>query len=113
MNIVRTREPRHGLLKCAALLLPLSVAGCAHPRPVVVYAAPPPPAEFNEIARQGFHDGFEAARRDVARNVPPGVEKHPRFRNPPVPPPAIEDYRHGFREGYEAFLHRTAPPPGY
>jgi hypothetical protein len=96
-----------------ALLLPLSLAGCGHPRTVVVYAAPPPPADFGEIARQGYHDGFEAARRDVARNVPPGVEKHPKFRNPPVPPPAFEDYRHGFREGYEAFLHRSAPSPGY
>jgi hypothetical protein len=95
----------------ATLLLPISLAGCSHPQPVVVYA-PPPPLEFNEIARQGFHDGFEAARRDVERNVPPGVEKHPRFRNPPVPPPAWEDYRHGFREGYQAFLRRT-PPPGY
>ncbi|HXR39364.1 MAG TPA: hypothetical protein VN776_09740 [Terracidiphilus sp.] len=97
-------------LALGALLLPLSLAGCAHPQPVV-YG--PPPAEFNEIARQGFHDGFEAAKRDVARNLPPGVEKHPKFRNPPVPPPAVEDYRHGFREGYQAFLHRTPPPPGY
>jgi len=69
-----------------------------------------PPVDFNEIARQGFNDGFEAARRDVAHSVPPGVEKHPKFRNPPVPPPAVEDYRHGFREGYQAFLHRNAPP---
>jgi hypothetical protein len=97
-------------LVMAALLLPLFVAGCGHPRPVV-YAPPPPPVDFTEIARQGYHDGFEAARRDVARNVPPGVEKHPKFRNPPVPPPAVEDYRRGFREGYGAFLHRTPPPP--
>ena len=96
-----------------ALLLPLAVAGCAHPRPVVVYTAPPPPAEFSEIARQGFHDGFEAARGDVARNVRPNVEKHPNFRNPPVPPPAVEDYRHGFRAGYRSFLERTGPPAGY
>lgn len=98
-------------LALAAVLLPISLAGCAHPQPLVVYA-PPPPAEFTEIARQGFHAGFEAARRDVARNLPPGVEKHPRFRNPPVPPPAFEDFRHGFREGYQAFLrHPSEPPP--
>ena len=100
-------------LALVALLIPISLAGCAHPRPVVVYAPPPPPAEFNEIARRGFHDGFEAARRDVARNVPPGVEKHPRFRKPPVPPPAFEDYRRGFREGYQAFLHHGAGPGGF
>ena len=90
----------------AALLLPLTVAGCGHR--VVVYAAPPPPVNFNEIARQGFNDGYEAARHDVEHNVPPDLEKHPRFRNPPVPPPGFEDYRHGFREGYQGYLHRGA-----
>ncbi len=94
----------------AASLMPLVVAGCHHT--TVVIAAPPPPAAFNEIARQGYHDGWEAARRDVAHNVPPGVEKHPRFRNPPVPPPAFEDYRQGFREGYNGFLHQGRGP-GY
>jgi hypothetical protein len=97
------------VLALAALALPLSLAGCGHP--AVVYNAPPPPPSYSQIAQQGFHDGFEAARRDVAHNVPPGVEKHPRFRRPPVPPPAWEDYRHGFRDGYQAFLHRGAPPP--
>jgi hypothetical protein len=93
----------------AASFLPLVVAGCGHP--AVVYGTPPP-AAFSEIARHGYRDGWEAARRDVARNLPPGVEKHPRFRNPPVPPPAFEDYRHGFREGYDAFLHQGRGP-GY
>jgi hypothetical protein len=99
-------------LAVAALLLPVPfmLAGCAHPQPVAVYA-PPPPAEFNQIGQRGFHDGFEAAQRDVARGVPPGADRHPRFRNPPVPPPAWDDYRHGFREGYGAFLHQ-GPPPG-
>ena len=101
------------LLAVAALLLPVPfmLAGCAHPQPVAVYA-PPPPAEFDQIGQRGFHDGFEAAQRDVARGVPPSAERHPRFRNPPVPPPAWEDYRHGFREGYGAFLHQGPPPPG-
>jgi len=89
----------------AALLLPLSLAGCSHPRPV--YVEPPPPPEFVEIARQGYHDGFAAARRDFEQGKLPDVERHPRFRNPPVPPDAFEDYRHGFRRGYEAFIRRT------
>ncbi|MGD0730802.1 MAG: hypothetical protein ABR956_06025 [Terracidiphilus sp.] len=96
----------------AALLLPISLAGCSHPAPVVYAAPPPPPPEYSAIGQRGYHDGFEAARRDVAQGRPPGVEKHPRFRNPPVPPPAAEDYRHAFRAGYDAFLHRTAPPQG-
>ncbi len=91
-------------LAMAALLLPLSLAGCSHPHPV--YVEPPPPPEFPEIARHGFHDGFEAARRDVDQGRPPDIERHPRFRNPPVPPEAFEDYRRGFRRGYDAFLHR-------
>ncbi len=91
-------------LAFAALLLPLSLAGCSHPRPV--YDEPPPPPEFPAVAQQGFHDGFAAARRDVDQGIAPNVERHPRFRNPPVPPDAAEDYRRGFRRGYEAFLHR-------
>ena len=64
---------------------------------------------------QGMHDGFEAARRDVADGRPPVFDRHPRFRNPPVPPPAIPEYRDAFRQGYERFLHPGpgGPPPGY
>ena len=54
-------------LALAVLALPLAIAGCSHPQPVV-YAAPPPPA-FTEIAQRGFHDGFDAARRDTANGV--------------------------------------------
>ena len=87
-----------------ALFLSFFLAGCSHPRPVV--AETPPPPEFTEIARQGYHDGFAAARRDVNQGRPADVERHPRFRRPPVPPDAFEDYRRGFRRGYNAFLHR-------
>ena len=99
------------LLVLAALLLPLPFAltGCSHPQPVVY--APPPPPDFNAAAQQGYHDGFDAAKRDIANNRPPNFEHHPRFRNPPVPPDAVPEYRHGFREGYNAALHNT-PPPG-
>lgn len=102
------------LLVLAVLLLPLPLlmAGCSH-RTVVYVQAPPPPPDFSAIAQQGYHDGFDAARRDIANNRPPDLEHHPRFRNPPVPPPAFEDYRHGFREGYNAALHSAPPPPGY
>lgn len=98
-----------------ALLVPaLLAAGCSHPRPV--YYGPPPPAiSPAAVYQQGFHDGFEAARRDVADGRPPVFDHHPRFRNPPVPPPAIGDYRHGFGDGYNRFLHPGpgAPPPAY
>jgi hypothetical protein len=99
-------EKRPGMkrnLALAALAVPIVLAGCSHPRPVVAYAPPPP--EYTEIAQHGFHDGFEAARRDIAEGKPPSIDRHPRFRNPPVPPPAFEDYRRGFRNGYERALH--------
>jgi hypothetical protein len=89
------------LLSAAALL-----AGCSHPQPV--YTGPPPPAI--QIHQQGVHDGFEAARSDVASGRPPSFAAHPRFRHPPVPPPAFRDYRSGFRQGYEQFLHHGQPP---
>jgi hypothetical protein len=100
-------------LALAALLLPIALTACSHPQPVAYYP-PPPPATWTEIARQGFHDGVEAARRDIAAGRSPNAERHPRFRNPPVPPPAFEDYRHGFRDGYRGvFEHGGPPPAGY
>ena len=88
----------------------VSLVGCAQP----VYVPPPPPPpvlNYRAIEQQGAHDGFEAAQHDVAENRPPVLEHHPRFRNPPVPPPGWEAYRRGFRVGYNRFLH-PGPPPG-
>lgn len=91
----------------AALLSPLALAGCSHH--TTVYA-PPPPGAIDDVAQRGYHDGYEAARRDVAQERPPEVRRHPNFRNPPVPPPAFQDYRRAFRSGYQAFLHQGPPP---
>jgi hypothetical protein len=90
------------LLTIAALPMFLfGIAGCAHPAPPPYYAPPPPGA----IASQGYHDGVVAARRDMARALPPSVGRHPRFRTPPVPPGQPAGiYRRNFRRGYqEAF----------
>lgn len=94
-------------LATLSLLGAALLAGCAHPQPMYVSPLPPPAAAFE----QGVHDGFEAARHDVATGRPPNFAHHPRFRNPPVPPPAVPDYRRGFRQGYDQFLHQGAPPP--
>jgi hypothetical protein len=100
--------PLKRLLAASVLLIPFALAGCSHPQPVGYYPPPPPPA-WTEIARQGFHDGVEAGRRDFSSGRQPDVNLHPRFRRPPVPPPAWEDYRHGFREGYQqVFMHGSA-----
>ncbi len=100
-------------MKAAALSLfacLFLLAGCSHPRPVY-YAPPPPPLSPGVVYQQGMHDGFEAARHDVAEGRPPVFDRHPRFRNPPVPPPAIGEYRQAFRDGYNRFLHPGPPPP--
>jgi len=65
---------------------------------------------YNDIAQRGFHDGFDAARHDIQSGRPPNLEAHSKFRNPPVPPPASEDYREGFREGYHRAMHEVPPP---
>ena len=77
-------------------LLPFS--GCVHPQPPPYYAPPPPGA----VARQGFDAGVAAARRDISEGRRPNVNRHPRFRNPPVPPgqPAAI-YRDNFHRGYD------------
>jgi len=94
----------------AALLAPVAmVTGCSHPRPVVVAAPPPPPPEFGPVAQQGYHDGIQAARRDIRSGLPFDLQRHPRFRNPPVGPP--EEYRRGFRAGYDAIFRAGPPPP--
>ena len=95
------------LLALSLLSVAVLLTGC-HPQPAV-YGPPPPAVQIHE---QGVHDGFEAALNDVANGRPPAFARHPRFRNPPVPPPAFRDYRDGFRQGYERFLHTPPPPPG-
>jgi hypothetical protein len=101
------------LFPVAVLLLPLALAGCSHPQPAPYY--PPPPPAGAQVAQQGYHDGFEAAQRDISRGAPPDPARHPHFRNPPVPPPLIADYRHAFRNGYDQVYRQgpTPPPPGY
>jgi hypothetical protein len=103
--------------KFAALVLvlvPLALAGCSHPQPVAYAPPPPPPGVYSAVAQQGYHDGVDAARRDIRSGLSPDVRRHPRFRNPPVDPPLREDFRHGFRDGYNAVIQGGAPPrPGY
>jgi hypothetical protein len=97
------------LFSLAPLFLAAGLIGCSHPQPV--YAPPPPPAlDYQAMEQQGQHDGFDAARSDVQAGRPPVFDHHPRYRNPPVPPPGIAAYRQGFRRGYEQFLHQAPPP---
>lgn len=104
---------RKTLLALPVLLLPLALAGCSHPQPVAYYPPPPPPA-WSQIAQRAFHNGVDAARHDIAAGLPPDANRHPHFRNPPVPPPAVEDFRHAFRDGYQqVYQHGPGPGAGY
>jgi len=80
---------------------------------------PPPqwdafPTEFNDIQRQGFHDGMEGARRDFENHRQPDVENRDEYRHPHVPPDVREAYREGFRRGYDrAMAHLMGQPFRY
>jgi hypothetical protein len=101
------------LLALTVLFIPFALAGCSHPQPVAYYPPPPPPPAYAQVAEQGHHDGIEAARRDISQGAPPDVNRHPRFRNPPVPPPLMADYRRAFNGGYDEVYRHGPPPPGY
>jgi hypothetical protein len=96
----------------ATLLLLLALAACSHPQPYEPPPPPPPPpVEFRQVAQQGVNDGYQAAKSDAAAQRPPNAEAQELFRNPPVPPEAVEAYRRAFRNGYNAFLQGAPPPP--
>jgi hypothetical protein len=78
----------------------------------------PPPGFYNqpwtqapstyqdEIARRGFHDGIEGARRDFQNHRPPNVENRDEYRHPPVSGSARHHYRDAFQRGYEVGVQR-------
>jgi hypothetical protein len=115
-------------ISAIALLLGVSVmpmAGAAAGQqgpPPPGYGWDVPPQELNEVQRQGFHEGVEAARRDFEMHRHPDVDDHEVFRHPQLPPEQREAFRDGFRRGYDrAMSHlmggerpefrEAAPPP--
>lgn len=63
-----------------------------------------PPAEFDALRRQGFHDGIEGAHKDFDNHRRPDVENREEYRNPHLPPEQREAYRDGFRRGYQVAM---------
>lgn len=87
------------LLFVALPLFLMPLTGCGHPAPPPYYAPPPPGA----IVRDAYNAGVSAAQRDISRGLPPDVNRHSRFRNPPVPPgQPVSIYRRNFRRGYRS-----------
>jgi hypothetical protein len=89
------------------------------PPPPGGYQGPPqpweaPPGEYQEVARRGFHDGVEGARKDAENHRPPNVNNRDEYRHPNVPGRDRRDYRNGFRRGYQVgveHLMRGGPRP--
>jgi hypothetical protein len=84
--------------------------GGDHSEPPV---APPPRQDWdrwgmrgleNDAQRRGYSAGVEEARHDVQYNQDQDPDDQPQFRNPPVPPPLVDEYREGFMRGYEVGL---------
>ena len=75
-----------------------------------------PPQELNDIQRQGFHEGIEAARHDFQMRRPPNVDDHEIYRHPHMPPEQREAFRDGFRRGYDRAMSHlrggAGPGPG-
>ncbi|HEY6491562.1 MAG: hypothetical protein WCC26_11270 [Terracidiphilus sp.] len=106
---------RRGYRRAMEHLMAGGQPGFAPPQP-----PPPPPQwdafpnEFNDIQRQGFHDGLEGARRDYENHRPPDVNNRDEYRHPHLPPEAREAYRDGFRRGYDrAMAHLMGRPFRY
>lgn len=68
-------------------------------QPQLPWDAPRP--EWNEIQRQGFHDGIEGAHKDYDNHRRPDVNNRDEYRNPHLPPGQAMAYREGFQQGYQ------------
>lgn len=70
------------------------------------------PSEYRDAQRQGFHEGIEAARRDIENRRHKDADDHPAYRHPPVEREMVNDYRAGFREGYSRAMHHMREDRG-
>jgi hypothetical protein len=60
-----------------------------------------PRSEDDAIARRGFHDGIEGARKDYENHRRPDVNNRDEFRHPDdVPRHDRHEYREAFSRGY-------------
>ncbi len=93
------------------------------PPPPPPQAPPPPPRQDwdrwgmrgleNDAERQGYRDGMGEARRDYEMHRNQDPDDQPQFRNPPVPPPMVDQYREGFMRGYEVALSQLSGEPSW
>jgi hypothetical protein len=61
-----------------------------------------PPGDYrDDVARKGFHDGIEGARKDAENHRQPNVNNREEYRHPDVHGRDRRAYRDAFRRGYE------------
>src|SRR5579871_682662 len=60
-----------------------------------------PPSEYQEVGRQGYHDGIEGARKDYENHRRPNVNNRDEYKHPHVSGRDRDAYREAFRAGYE------------
>jgi len=61
-----------------------------------------PPGDYrDDVARKGFHDGIEGARKDAENHRQPNVNNREEYRHPEVSGRDRRTYRDAFRRGYE------------
>lgn len=95
----------HATPRFAAIALLLGLFALPSPKTAAAQGPPGygwdvPPQELNEIQREGFHEGVEAARRDFEMNRHADADDHEIYRHPHLPPEQRDAFRDGFRRGY-------------
>src|ERR1700727_1524874 len=93
----------------AVLTLATSVCGsnillAATPSPQAYHAEggwDVPPSEYQEVQRQGYHDGIEGARKDFENHRRPNVNNRDEYKHPHIAGHDRDAYRQAFRAGYD------------
>lgn len=70
-----------------------------------------PPAG-TEQAQQGYRDGIEAAKLDMAAKRPINAKESHLYVHPPVKGAARDQYRASFEAGYKAAVAHSSNPSG-
>lgn len=75
--------------------------------------AQPPNDYSDEVARKGFHDGIEGARKDAENHRRPDVNNREEYRHPDVHSRDRRTYREAFRRGYDTGMEHLMNGRGY
>ncbi|WP_158792484.1 hypothetical protein [Granulicella sp. L60] len=94
------------LAAIATLACGPTILTAASPGPIAPYVAQEgwavPPPEYKDVARQGYQDGIEGARKDFQNHRRPDVNNRDEYKHPKVPSAVRQDYRDAFQRGYQA-----------